>query len=322
MPTQRPSVFITRRIPDAGLDILSEHVSLTIFEEDRQIARQEIIERIGDVDGMICLLSDPIDKEVIEAGKKLKVISAYAVGYNNIDIEAARNRGIVVTNTPGVLTDATADIAFALMIAAARRIAESDAWMRTHEFEGWAPKFFLGVDLVGKTLGIIGAGRIGAALAKRAYAGFDMKIAYHGRNRNPEFESKFNAQFMPLNDLLAASDFVSIHTPLTPETHHLIGEQELALMKPTAVLVNTARGPVVDEQALIRCLQEQRIFGVGLDVYEHEPAVPRELKELPNAVILPHIGSASFQTRDRMAVITANNCLAVLDGGSPEFRVA
>jgi len=322
MPTQRPSVFITRRIPDAGLDILSEHVSLTIFEEDRQIARQEIIERIGDVDGMICLLSDPIDKEVIEAGKKLKVISAYAVGYNNIDIEAARNRGIVVTNTPGVLTDATADIAFALMIAAARRIAESDAWMRTHEFEGWAPKFFLGVDLVGKTLGIIGAGRIGAALAKRAYAGFDMKIAYHGRNRNPEFESKFNAQFMPLNDLLAASDFVSIHTPLTPETHHLIGEQELALMKPTAVLVNTARGPVVDEQALIRCLQEQRIFGVGLDVYEHEPAVPRELKELPNAVILPHIGSASFQTRDRMAGITANNCLAVLDGGSPEFRVA
>ncbi len=322
MPTQRPSVFITRRIPDAGLDILSEHVSLTIFEEDRQIARQEIIERIGDVDGMICLLSDPIDKEVIEAGKKLKVISAYAVGYNNIDIEAARNRGIVVTNTPGVLTDATADIAFALMIAAARRIAESDAWMRTHEFEGWAPKFFLGVDLVGKTLGIIGAGRIGAALAKRAYAGFDMKIAYHGRNRNQEFESKFNAQFMPLNDLLAASDFVSIHTPLTPETHHLIGEQELALMKPTAVLVNTARGPVVDEQALIRCLQEQRIFGAGLDVYEHEPAVPRELKELPNAVILPHIGSASFQTRDRMAVIAAHNCLAVFDGGSPEFRVA
>ncbi|MAT40648.1 MAG: D-glycerate dehydrogenase [Ectothiorhodospiraceae bacterium] len=317
----KPSVLVTRRLPDCGMDILEDHTVVTLRTPDAQIEKSQLIEKVRDAEGLVCLLSDPVDREVIEAGRHLKVISTYAVGYNNIDLEAAKERGIAVCNTPGVLTDATADIAFALLITAARRIAESDRWLRENEFAGWAPMLYLGLDLAGKTLGIIGAGRIGSALAKRAHHGFDMKILYHNRNRNTDLESAYGAKYASLQQLLEESDFVSLHLPLTDETHHLIGEEELGMMKSTAVLVNTARGPVIDEQALIKALKEQRIFAAGLDVYEEEPKIPAELKQLDNAVILPHIGSASFETRNKMAEIAAWNCINVLQGEEPLHRV-
>ncbi|MFZ1730209.1 MAG: D-glycerate dehydrogenase [Bacteroidota bacterium] len=315
------SIFISRRIPDVGIALLSERHDVTVFEHDRPILKDELIAGVREADGLVCLLSDPVDAEVIAAGANLRCISSYAVGYNNIDVEAAKQRGIVVTNTPGVLTEATADIAFALMIACARRIVESDAWLRKGKFEGWAPKLFRGQDLVGRTLGIIGAGRIGQALAKKAAHGFDMRILYHNRNRSTEFEQTFGAEFSTLETLLRESDFISVHVPLTPETRHLVDARAIALMKPSAIFINTARGPIVDEHALIEALQKQRIFAAGFDVYENEPQIPRELIDLPNTVLLPHIGSASIETRDRMAVMAAENLIEVLDGREPAHRV-
>jgi glyoxylate reductase len=317
----KAKVALSRILPDSGMIILDEQCDLLAFPEDRQIRKDELISIVSDADGLICMLTDPVGKDVIDAAPRLQCISSYAVGYNNIDLQRAKERGITVTNTPGVLTDATADIAFALMISVARRIVESDAWIRTHRFEGWAPKLFLGRDLVGKSLGIIGAGRIGKALAKRAKLGFDMNILYHNRNRDDAFEQQYNARYVELEELLSSSDYISIHTPLTPDTKHLIGKPELERMKPGAILINTARGPVVDEEALIQTLEEGIIFGAGLDVYEDEPEVPQKLKALPNVVILPHIGSASLETRDEMAVIAVENCLAVLNGREPRFKV-
>lgn len=316
-----PHIFITRNIPDAGLTLLREMHDVTIFEHERQITKEELLEGVRDADGLLCLLTDPIDADVITAGGRLRCISTYAVGYNNIDIEAARARGIVVTNTPGVLTEATADIAFALMIACARRLVESDRFLREGQFRGWEPKLFLGQDLAGRTLGIVGAGRIGRALARRASRGFDMAILYHNRNRDEGFETECGARHVDLDTLLRESDYLSIHVPLTPETHHLIDARAIAMMKPSAVFINTARGPVVDERALIDALRERRIFAAGFDVYEHEPTVPRALMDLPNTVLLPHIGSASIETRDRMAVMAARNLLDVLAGEEPEYRV-
>ncbi|MBR9978384.1 MAG: D-glycerate dehydrogenase [Bacteroidetes bacterium] len=315
-------IFVTRAIPEAGLRLLEKKHDVHVYDEDRQISKHKLIESIRPADGLLCLLTDPVDAEVIAAGEKLRCISTYAVGYNNIDIDAAKKRNIIVTNTPGVLTDATADIAFALLIACARRIVESDAWLRQGRFDGWGPKLFLGQDLVGRTLGIIGAGRIGSALAKKAHDGFDMRILYHNRTRNTDFEGRFNAVYASLDTVLRNSDFVSLHVPLTPETHHLIDARALALMKPTAVFVNTARGPVVDEQALITALREKRIFAAGFDVYEHEPDIPTELMALPNTVLLPHIGSASIATRDRMAEMAAVQLLDALEGRTPANRVA
>lgn len=303
-------------IPDEGLALLRPATDLHIFPHDRPITRAELLDGVRDADALLCLLTDGIDRAVLDAAPRLKVVANYAVGYNNIDVDAARARGIVVTNTPGVLTDATADIAFALLIDCARRISESDRWLRAHTFDGWAPMLFRGVDLSGRTVGIVGAGRIGRAMAQRCAGGFGMSVVYTDRAPDAAFESDFGARFLPLDELLAASDFVSLHVPLTNETRHLIGARELALMKSTAVLVNTARGPVVDEEALIEALRTRRIFGAGFDVYEHEPAVPETLRALDNAVILPHIGSASFDTRARMAVMAAENILAVLAGRS------
>lgn len=316
-----PRVFLTRYIPEEGLRILRERTSLTVSPHDRLITKAELLEAVRNAEGLLAMLTDPVDAEVIAAAPDLKVIANYAVGYNNIALDAARERGIAVTNTPGVLTDATADIAFALLIACARRIAEGDRWMRSHPFDGWAPLHFRGMDLAGKTVGIIGAGRIGNAMARRCALGFGMRVLYHSRRRNAEMEHACNARATELDSLLREADFVTLHVPLTPETRHLIGERELELMRPSAVLVNTARGPVVDEAALIAALQRGRIFAAGFDVYEHEPAVPDALRQLENTVILPHIGSASYSTRARMAVMAAENLVAVLEGREAPNRV-
>ncbi|OPX33758.1 D-glycerate dehydrogenase [candidate division KSB1 bacterium 4484_188] len=312
-------VFVTSRIPEAGLQILASKCELDIFA-DEKLTRTQFIRHLQDKDGLLCLLSNPVDSEIIDSAPRLKVISNYAVGYNNIDIQAATRRGIVVTNTPGVLTDATADLAWALLLAVSRRIVEGDRMMRRGDYRGWEPQLLLGQDLKDKTLGILGAGRIGSAVARRS-VGWNMQVLYFDRKRNPDLEEKVNARFTPLNQLFAYSDFISIHLPLTAETNHLVDEKALRRMKSTACLVNTARGPIVDEAALVRALKEGWIAGAALDVFENEPEIHPELKSLNNAVLTPHIGSATVGTRNAMAKIAAENLLAVLAGGKPRFPV-
>ena len=309
-------IFVTYKIPEIGLKLLSKF-NVEVNEEDRTLSKEEIIERARDATALVTLLSDNIDAEIINALPRLKIIANYAVGFNNIDIEAAKAKGVIVTNTPDILTDATADLAMALLLAAARRIVEADKFVRKGLFEGWKPELFLGIELNGKTLGIIGLGRIGKAVAKRAQA-FGMKVIYH--NRRPltsEEEKNLDVEYRSLEQLLKESDFVSLHVPLTSETYHLLSRNKLKLMKPSAVLINTSRGAVVDEEALIEFLQQGKIAAAGLDVYENEPEVPYALKELDNVVLLPHIGSATVETRNNMAVLVAKNVLAVLEGKKP-----
>lgn len=312
----RPKVFVTREIPRAGLRLLEEMCQVTVNREDRVLTREELIAGVKEADALLCLLTDTIDAEVMDAGPNLKVISNYAVGFNNIDVEAATARGIPVTNTPGVLTDTTADLAWALLMAVARRVVEGDAFTRAGRYKGWGPMLLLGTDVSGKTLGIVGMGRIGQAVARRAI-GFDMSILYYDVQRVPEAETRYNARFAELDELLRQSDFVTLHVPLLPETRHLIGARELGLMKKTAFLINSARGPLVDEQALVEALRRGDIAGAGLDVYEEEPALAPGLKDLPNVVLLPHLGSATWETRSKMADIAARNLLAVLKGEKP-----
>jgi glyoxylate reductase len=310
-------VLVTRRIPDSGLKILTETCDLDIFEGEAPISRDVLLKRIKGKDGLLCLLSDKIDKEVVAAGgMSLKVISNYAVGYNNIDVEETTKSGVLVTNTPGVLTDATADLTWALLLACARRIPKSDSLVRDGRFVGWSPTLLLGREVYGKTLGIIGMGEIGAAVARRA-KGFGMKTIYHNRKRDPETEKELGAMYVSVDDLLKNSDYVSLHVPLTPETRHLIGEKELAMMKPTAILLNASRGEVIDEKALIKALKEGRIDSAGLDVYEKEPRLSPGLAELDNVVLTPHTGSATYESRDRMAVMAAENLVAGLRGERP-----
>jgi glyoxylate reductase len=262
-----------------------------------------------------------MDDEVMDAaGVDLRVIANMAVGYDNVDVKAAVERGVVVTNTPGVLDETTADVAFMLLLAAARRLGEGERLLRAGRWEWWGPKQLIGRDVWGKRLGIVGLGRIGQAVARRA-KGFGMEVLYHNRSRKEEAEREFEARYMGLNELLETADFVSIHTPLTPETKHLIGAEELDNMKPEAVLVNTSRGAVVDEAALADALAESRIFAAGLDVYEEEPDVHPKLLELENVVLAPHIGSASVETRDKMAALAAENLAAVLRDEEPKTPV-
>ena len=314
-------VFITRKIPEDGIRILEkEGFNIEIFPEDRIPEKEEIIRGVKDADALISLLTDRIDREVIDSAPKLKVIGNYAVGYNNIDVDYAKKKGIIVVNTPGVLTDATADLAFALILAATRRVVEGDKFVREGKFKGWAPLLLLGKDVWGATLGIVGAGRIGQAVGRRA-KGFNMKIIYYDKFRRESFEKETGAEFVPLEKLLSQADIITIHVPLTQETYHLIGKREFALMKDGAILVNTSRGEVIDEEALISALKNGKIFSAALDVFENEPDIRKELLGLPNIVLTPHIGSATERTRRKMAEMVCNDVARVLRGEEPINKV-
>jgi glyoxylate reductase len=315
----RPRVFVTRVIPDDGLQPLRAQTEVDLWTDELPPPRAELLRRVAGVDALLSLVTDVVDDELLDrAGPQLKVVSNYAVGFDNIDVPAATRHGVLATNTPGVLNDTTADFAFALLIAAARRVAEGDAFVRQGEFHGWAIDMLLGQDLHHATLGVVGIGRIGRALARRGL-GFDMRVLYTDdvAPLSAEEEAALNARRVPLDELLRDSDFVSLHVPLTPETRHLIGARELGLMKRTAVLVNTSRGPVVDEAALAEALRTGQIFAAGIDVYEHEPEVHPELLRLRNAVLAPHIASGSVATRSQMSELAARNLIAGLRGERP-----
>ncbi len=309
-------VFVTRRISEAGIKILQEKgFEVEVSSFDGVLPREQLLQRVKGVDAILSLLTDKINAEVMDsAGPQLKIVANYAVGYDNFDLEAAKNRNIIMTNTPEVLTESVAEHAIALMFALAHRIVESDQFMRDGKYTGWAPMLFLGNDLAGKTLGLAGLGRIGAAVAKRMHDGFDMKIIYYDVKRNEEAEKKYNLEYKDLESLLKESDFVSIHVPLIETTRHLIGEKQLKMMKKTAYLINTSRGQVIDEKALVETLKNAEIKGAALDVYEEEPKMAPGLAELPNTVLTPHTASATEETRDAMSELAARNIAAVLSG--------
>lgn len=313
-------VYVTRALQNSVMRALGNICEYDVNPEERLATHEELINAVKNYAAIITMLNDPIDAELIaQAGPDLKLIANYGVGFNNIDVKAANEKGIYVTNTPDVLTDATADTAFTLMFACARRVIEGDNIVRTGTF-AWAPKYMLGYDVTGRTVGIIGAGRIGANFGIKAARGFNMKVLYYSRRESIHLES-VGAQRVGLEELLERSDFVSLHVPLTPQTHHLIGANELAKMKPDAILINTSRGPVVDEKALADALAKKVIAGAGLDVYEHEPDVEPALKTLQNVVLLPHIGTATFGTRKEMGFMVIRNIEAVFAGKEPPQMV-
>ena len=315
------NVYVTRRIPDAGIHLLRERCdTVDVNPDDRTVTRDELLEAVRLRDGVLCQLGDRIDTGLMAAADTCKVFSNYAVGYDNIDVAEATRRGIAVCNTPGVLTDTTAELAWALLFAVARRIVEADDFTRTGRFTGWAPMIMLGVDVTGKTLGILGAGRIGTAMALKS-KGFGMTVLYADVQPNTTLQEQLGARRVDVRELFTASDFISVHVPLTDRTRRLVDEKLLSMMKPTACLVNTSRGPVVDEKALVRLLADRRIVGAGLDVYEEEPTLSTGLDTLPNVVLTPHIGSATVETRSRMAVLAAQNLVAVLEGRRPDHIV-
>jgi glyoxylate reductase len=312
---QKPKIFLTRRIPQAGIDLLVKETDVQVWPDELPPAFEVLLESVRGAAGLVTLLSDKIDKQVIQAaGPSLKVISQYAVGVDNIDLEVATRLGIAVGHTPGVLTETTADLAWVLLMAAARRVVEGDRSVRKGLWKTWGPTTFLGYDIHGATLGILGLGRIGQAVARRA-TGFGMRILYTDLKRKPEVESELGVEFALFEQMLREADFVTLHTYLSPETYHLFGDRQFKMMKPNAILVNTARGAIVDLEALYRALRDKTIAGAGLDVTEPEP-IPMDspLLGLDNLVITPHIASASYQTRTRMAVMTAENLLAGLKG--------
>lgn len=310
-------VLVCGNLPDDILARIGAMHDVQSHPYDRPMDRSDLLAAVTHIHGLVCMITDIIDAPLLSKAMQLKMIANFGVGYNNIDVEAATARGIMVSNTPGVLTEATADLAMALILCIGRRIVEADRHTRGGKFRFWAPFYFLGHEVSGKTLGIIGLGRIGRAVARRA-AGFKMNIIYH--NRRPiaqEQAERLGARYAPLNDLLETADFISLHMPLTSETRHMIGSGELARMKSSAYLINTARGPVVDETALVEALQQGGLAGAGLDVYEHEPALTPGLVELPNVVLLPHVGSATLETRRHMADLAVDNLLIGLSGRVP-----
>ena len=309
-------VFITQPIPEPGPSLVKQVADeVRANPDDRVLTPEELRAGVAGCEGVLCLLTDTIDASVLEAAKGCRIFANLAVGFNNVDVAAATRLGIAVTNTPGVLTEATADLTWALILGIARRVAEGDQEMRSGRFSGWGPLYMLGGDVTGKTLGIVGPGRIATAVARRAQ-GFDMPLLYQGRRPNPELDA-MGAQNVSLDELLSSSDFVSLHVPLTPETRHLIDAKALAKMKPSAYLINTARGPVVDEAALVSALQSNQIAGAGLDVYEDEPRMAKGLAECQNALLLPHLGSATHATRAAMSRIAGENLVAALRGTRP-----
>ena len=314
----RANVYITRMIPQETIDELKKLHDVEVNELDRALTREELLKAVKGRDAIISLLTETIDGDVLDsAGPQCKIVANYAVGFNNFDLMAATERGVVMTNTPGVLDDATATHAWALLLTTARRISESERYVRDGKWEGWAPMAFIGQDVDGKTLGVAGLGRIGKKFAKKGIA-FDMDIIYTNEHRDLAFEKEFNARFVDKETLLKESDYLSLHLPLLADTKHYIGEKELGKMKPTAILINAARGPLIDEKALVQALKNKVIFAAGLDVFEDEPKLAPGLVELENAVIVPHIASATIQTRLAMGKIAINNVISVLNGEAPQ----
>lgn len=307
---------VANRLPEPAVALLLEAGEVRIDERERAIPRADLLELVAGAEAVLSLLHDRVDEELLEAaGPQLRCVANVAVGYDNVDVAAAERRGVVVTNTPGVLDDATADLTMALILAATRRLVEGDRLVRSGRPWSWGMGFMLGSSLRGKRLGIVGLGGIGIRVAERARA-FGMEIAYHSRHPSPA-AAELAAQHLSLPDLLTGSDVVSLHCPLTPETHHLVGAEQLAAMKPSAVLVNAARGPIVDERALAQALAERQIAAAGLDVFEREPEVEEGLLLLENAVLTPHLGSATVETRTAMAELAARNAISVLRGQGP-----
>ncbi|HET6492095.1 MAG TPA: D-glycerate dehydrogenase [Burkholderiales bacterium] len=313
----KPKILVTREVFDETLEYLAQHCEVESNQQDVPLTATALAQRLADKDGVMCSLTDRIDGALLGATTRLKVVANIAVGYNNIDVPACTARGVMATNTPGVLDDSTADLAWALMLAAARRVTEVESYIRAGEWTGWRLKQWLGVDVHHATLGIVGLGRIGQAIAKRA-TGFDMRVLYH--NRKPvakEVETRLNATYVSLGELLAQSDFVILQAPYSPQTHHLIGAAELKSMKPTAILINSTRGGVVDDAALIAALKAGTIRGAGLDVFENEPRLHPDFLTLRNVVLVPHIGSSTEATRRAMAMTAAKNLVAALSGEIP-----
>ena len=320
--TDRPKILVTQKVPDPAYSLLEAIGDVEANMEEGNIwPYEELLRRGPGHDYIYSLLTDNIDARFLEAcaasTPSLKMVANMAVGFNNIDVETATRLRIAVSNTPGVLSDTTADLAFALLMATARRIPEAERFLRAGKYKGWGPLLFCGADVHGSTLGLIGAGRIGKLVARRS-SGFDMKVLYYDVYRmQPEEEAAYHMTYMPMEDVLGQSDFISVHTPYMPSTHHLISERELKMMKPTAILINTARGPIVDEKALVRALQSKTIAAAGLDVFENEPAVEPELLSMENVVLLPHIASASLKTRTLMATMASDNIVAHYKGERP-----
>ena len=314
----RPRVYVTRRLPQPALDIIRPIADFTLWDrEDVPPAREVLLREVTQVDGLLSLLTDRIDGEVMDAAPRLRVVSNFAVGFDNIDIPAATQRRIVVTNTPEVLTETVADFAFCLMLAASRRLVEGDRYARDGKWKTWEPLLLAGQDMYRATLGLIGLGRIGSAVARRA-KGFEMRVMYYDPFRREDLEQSLQIEYRPFTDVLRQADFISVHVPLSEQTRHLIRRDQFSMMKPTAVFVNTSRGPVVDQQALAEALAARRIFAAGIDVFEREP-VPTDdpLLAQGNAIVAPHIASASIPTRIRMATLAAENLVAVLQGKRP-----
>ena len=313
----KPKVFVTRPLPNEAMDKIQSACDAKVWEHELPPSRNALLRNVADIEGLLSLLTDKVDEELMNRARKLKVVSNCAVGFDNIDVQEATKRGIIVGNTPGVLTDTVADLAFGLLIAAARRVVEGDRVVRAGKWKTWGPMILLGQDVYNTTIGIIGLGRIGSAVAKRA-KGFGMKVLYTGRGRHPQAETELGAEYAELDRLLAQSDFITLHTNLTPETYHLIGEKQFEKMKRTAVLVNTSRGPIVDNTALYSALKSGKIAYAALDVTEPEPLPAHHpLLTLDNLIVVPHIASASVATRTKMAVMAVDNLIAGLKGEMP-----
>lgn len=308
----KPKIVVTRAIPTEALSLLRQHAVVDHYPRHTAIPRPLLLRKLRDADGLLCVLTDKVDAALLKRAPALKAVATYSVGFDHVDVRACTSRGVVVCNTPGVLTDTTADFTMALLLSCARRVVEGDRFVRAGRYRGWDPMMLLGTDVHGKTLGIVGFGRIGQAVARRA-AGFGMRILYNDTQRLfPEVEKQYGAAFVELDALLRDSDFVSLHTVLDKNTRHLIDERALAKMKRSAYLINAARGPIVDEKALVKALSSGRIRGAALDVYEHEPKTAAGLTKLPNVVLAPHLASASLETRSQMGIMAAQGLIDAL----------